>query len=55
MTSIPRTFESGLAELTVRWNAHHELRRTGAPIADLVASRQALDTARARVRALRAA
>lgn len=48
-------FDTRFAELISRWNAHQELRRAQAPVSELVASRDALDEARTRIRTLEAA
>lgn len=50
-----RAFDARLAELTSRWNAHQDLRRDHASVAELAASRRELDAARDRLHALRAA
>lgn len=39
-------FEADLEGLLARWNAHEDLRRSGAPIADLADSRSRLDAIR---------
>ncbi len=39
-------FEADLAELLTTWNNHQELRRTGAPVAELARSRFRLDALR---------
>ena len=39
-------FEADLTELLTRWNAHQDLRRTAAPVAELADSRSRLDTIR---------
>jgi hypothetical protein len=51
-STLPMTFDSHFAELVARWKAHRELPRTTANIADLAASRQALDQARSEIRSL---
>lgn len=55
MNTDHRDFENQFAELTCRWNAHQDLRRSHASVADLAASRRDLDAARARVRGLNVA
>lgn len=46
-TTPDRSFSSSrLSALLVAWNRHENLRREGASIADLAASRQALDAIR---------
>lgn len=46
-TTSDRSFStSRLSALLVAWNRHENLRREGASIADLAASRQALDAIR---------
>ncbi|MDH3300112.1 MAG: hypothetical protein OES24_06360 [Acidimicrobiia bacterium] len=39
-------FEADLEDLLTRWNAHQDLRRSGAPVAELVDSRSRLDAVR---------
>ncbi len=39
-------FEADLEELLAQWNAHEDLRRAGAPVAELVESRSRLDAIR---------
>lgn len=48
----PASFDSRFAELVARWNAHQDLRTQVVDIADLAASRVALDEARAEIRPL---
>ena len=54
-TTSPNEFEGRFAELTARWNAHQDLRHHCADIADLAASRAALDEARQEIRQLQTA
>ncbi len=49
-THPPTGFAPRFDELTRRWNAHQDLRRNGASVAELARSRQALDTARDQIR-----
>ncbi|MDG2027777.1 MAG: hypothetical protein P8J50_11755 [Acidimicrobiales bacterium] len=44
------SFDDLLASLTSRWNAHQELRRSDASIAELSASRAELDEIRDQIR-----
>lgn len=39
-------FEADLEDLLTRWNAHQDLRRSGAPVVDLFESRSRLDAIR---------
>ena len=44
------SFDNLLSNLTDRWNAHQDLRRSNASIAELSASRAELDEIRDRIR-----
>ncbi len=52
MTTSTETagFDARFAELVCQWDHHQNLRRSGAPVADLARSRAALDAARDRIR-----
>jgi len=50
-TATISTFDADYDELARRWEAHQNLRRTGASIDELGRSRTALDEARDRLRA----
>jgi hypothetical protein len=43
-------FDARFEELVSRWDHHQNLRRSGASVAELARSRQALDAARNRIR-----
>ncbi len=46
LESFRARFEADLEGLLTRWNVHQDLRRSGAPVADLVESRSRLDAIR---------